>query len=1197
MTASIPSPSEVFGASPFDWVNGVFADLGLQCSEETRRDAQALIAPVPLISLADPVRGADAVGPAWQAVLNHGLGTGHADLMILLLVHRILAEHSGSAHRSLSRTSRFTKNATWYEIHFRLAGTLHQLVRQALADKEDEVAQRCCREVLREGEVITEVLARVPFNEHKLRLFHGIRGVAALTLARGDTRSGSLLVEADTNLTLSRRYGDATVEHFRYHIEVKVRRVDLALRDWRTNVIDSKELGDGSLEGQVTELLQDAEELLAHAHEMGYVTRELAAAEGDVAFRWGVLLVESADRSGALSEFERSVTAYERAAQLSMTTHAAPDEVLALLRGQARFRAYVALQTLGTEDDDRLDAELDAAVADLALGATRVPADTYPAALLVRARQRLWRTDSAGAMADVNTAIAYVHGVDRLETCQQLLRRADILMAEARLRQAVRTGDINAVEVLVVELAQVQDEPVHAGALAHGARLLCRVRERVDCADKLMEVSHALERQLAKLRRPARRAFVASHAATLAVLALNGAGETRELLRICRLYGQALQDASDPSPVLLKHAGVATLTLAKALLSGDEQDREQAIQLLRDALMLFMKSLDVGHAADRQVDGEHSTGDDFEGRDGSDLDTELDDEIQAVLDVTAAQIDQADGRRPEDADPSKLMCDSRPEDDEVYAIWLNRVPPAEQDLPTAGLESRMGECHMRLYTATALPDHAELAMDYFARSRRRGNRSPELLGLVGDVYYRRGRERRSAEDLRLAVALKQKARDLGAKSRENWSVSCAAYRRLFEITGDYEDFTQAIACASEADKFAPNWPWPAFQLAELSQTPEAPRAEASRRLLTTEDSPLSPLSLALAGQRSELLNYACQRLILNEEFAHDSLGGSDPGAVYVLADPHRLLSSTVVIKEQRTDGATREAAMTAGFGAWVADRGLQGMRVPEVIGMIPLPPTRVRPRREEALVLQRAIGRPVSALVADRLADEEESATDLLVAVELVLKALAAFHTWRGVAPTGGRSRIFKMQHNRMRESLQIISRPVPQHEQKEFWLAVTDLPLLGKRDAHADNWLIPATPGPPRWVALVDLAATAWLPAVFEVAQFIEDFAILPVDADHLETRLSVTQRYLSLLPDELGVAALREDPAKVRQAYETFALVRAAFVLSHLGTRYGREEVHSTGSRQMKRERTAHCEQLIRLLAMSPFPQVAAAAARIAR
>jgi hypothetical protein len=262
-----------------------------------------------------------------------------------------------------------------------------------------------------------------------------------------------------------------------------------------------------------------------------------------------------------------------------------------------------------------------------------------------------------------------------------------------------------------------------------------------------------------------------------------------------------------------------------------------------------------------------------------------------------------------------------------------------------------------------------------------------------------------------------------------------------------------------------------------------------------------------------------------------------------------------------------------------------------------LPPTRVLPRREVALVLQRATGRPVSALVADRLAGVAGSAASLLVATDLVLGALAHFHAWRGAAPQGRRGRIFKTQRDRLQENLGIIGRPAPATEQDALWSAVADLPLLGKRDAHADNWLIPATTGPPRWVALVDLAATAWLPAVFEVVQFIEDFAILPVDAEHLETRLSVTQRYLALLPDDLGVASLREDPARVRQAYETFALVRATFLLRHLSAPHGREEVLSTGSRRMRRERMAHCEQLLWSLTRSPFPEVAAFAARIAR
>jgi hypothetical protein len=1174
-----------------------FATLRLRCDDETVRAAEALVSPVPLVSLAELNRGAEIVGQAWLAALDHGLGTGQGDLVILLLVHRVLAERSGRAHRSLQQACGFTRDATWYEIHFRIAGTLHQLTRQALADGHEEEAQRCCAAALREGEVIIQALPRVRFSEAKLRLFHGMRGVAALTLARGVIQAGPLLVEADANLDLSRQYGDLSAEHFRYHIEVKVRRAELIFNERRASLGQDGEGAKALPVEPVTELLRGAEELLEAAQGFGFVSRELAAADGDIAFRWGLLLLELADPSGALTEFERSVAAYEQAGQLPMTRRAAPDEVLALLRGQARLRVHIGLQTLGAEDDGPVKATLDEAIADLAVGAGRVPAATYPTALLIRARQRLWRTDLTAAMQDVSAAVAYVRDVGSLDTSAQLLHRADVLTAEASLREAVETQDANAVEALLDELVRVQDEPVHSGALAHASRFLCSVRSRDDCAARLMAVSQKLENQLRKLRRPTRRAFVASHAATLAVLALDGAGELAELVRIHRLYGHALQEVVDPSPILLRHAGVATLSLAKVLLSGDEQDREQAVRLLRDALALFTRSMDAYLGGEGPADGiqgfrDLDPGDDL----ADDLAGEPDDDIEAVLDEAVAQIDPADEALLIDEGLSGPEYDSGQADDPVYAAWLSRAAPVELDMTSARLESRIGECHMRLYSATGIPDHAERALDYFARSRRLGNYSYELLGLVGDVYYRRGREQRSPADLRLAVALKKKARDSGAASRENWSVSCAAYRRLFEIAGDPEDFVNAVACADEAGKLAPGWPWPLFQLAELSRFPETVRAEATSRLPTGHDASASR-SLALVGRRDELLQRACGLLIANEEFLHDPLGGSNPGAVYVLADPHRLLSSTVVIKEQRARGAEREAAMTAGFSDWVTDRELRWMRVPEVIGMVPLPPARVMPRREVALVMQRAIGRPVSALVADRAAGEQDAETSLLRVTELVLGALASFHAWRGTAPQGGRGRILKEQRERFQENLTRLGRPVPSAAQNALWSAVADLPLLGKRDAHADNWLIPATPGPPRWVALVDLAATAWLPAVYEVAQFIEDFAILAVDAEGMRVRLDATQRYLTLLPDELGVAFLRDDDDAMRQAYETFALVRAVFILCYLSAPHRREDVISTGSRRLKRERVVHCEQLFRLLATSPFPHVAVVANNIAR
>ncbi|MFJ9374126.1 hypothetical protein [Streptomyces sp. NPDC101455] len=1231
-------------------------EYGLPYDAEVRSATAARIAPVPLEALLDPATAADSVGVAWKTVLDHKrLKLEPADLAVLLLIHRALHLHPDRADVSLRAAfAKFSRDKTWFEVHFRLAGTLYRMAMDKLnkGSQEEgyEVARRIFRAVLTEGEVIEGALPLVPFPATKLKIFHGFRGVASLILARRDADALKLLEYADNQLALSQKYDDTTDEHFRYHLEVKVRRFDLLLSRARTGPAPARAGDENLATALAAELLGEAEDLLDLAADLEHHSRELAVAEGDVAFRWGVHLLGTADRSGALGEFERSVTAYETAAERPATTRACPDPVLALLRGQARFRVHVGRQVTRTEDAPA-ESCLDAAIDDLATGAGVIDSASYPYVLLYRARNRLWTTDIDGALEDVEDALTYLRAVGWLTgdaltapepvrpLATRMLRLARLHEDEAALRRASAAGDWDTVEPLLDRLAAVEDELVHSGALAHAARLLCSARGRAASAARLMAVSVALERQLSRLRRPARRSFVASHAATLAVLSFGDSTDLDEVQRVHELYQTALSYVTDSGPELQHHAGVAAFTLAKALQGGDEQEREQAAQLLRDALALFVRTLGDNTTAEL-ADAEEAVGEmtdvatagsavlvatragaptpalapDEEdvsldvggGLDADDLGIDdLDDSLDSALDgdfgfdrgldTVAEEVLDALGEssRPLGngvAEPAAIGAQ------QVHIDWLARAPELPFDARRAGLESRIGECHMRLHSITGTDEHADRALDHFARSRRRGNDSPNLLGLVGDVYYRKGRDRRNATDLRLAVELKSAAREQGSLSRENWSVSCAAHQMLFTLSRAKEDLGHAIACADEATRLAPDWPWPLFQLAELASLPQPDRDGAARWL--DEPGMSQTRRLALAGERAELLRRAAELVIRDKEFTRFGMGGRITDAVYVLDDPHRLLSRAVVIKERLRHWADTERELLTGFADWTSAQDQGWIRVPEVIATVPLPPARVSGTREVALVLQRVSGRPVSALVADRVAvGSVETHHDVVAVAEPVLHALASFHHWRGPGPAADGSEVQRRLHHRMRDDLHALGRTVEPRDLAALWDGVAGLPLVGQRDAHADNWLIPAAPGRPRWVAPIDLEGLAWLPLLFEVAQFIEDFALLPVDDRHFGTCRNLAIRYLDRLPDTVCPPSLRADADLVRRGFETFALARAAFVLNHLDAPHRASAGMSTGGRRLKRARRAHCEELFARLADSDITEVSTVAAGAAR
>jgi hypothetical protein len=980
-----------------------------------------------------------------------------------------------------------------------------------------------------------------------------------------------------------------------------------------------------------------AQEQIKLAMECGHDNRELRAARGDVAFRQALVLDFRGDVPQSMEMLRIAVEAFDLASELP-STDGCPDNVLALKRGQARIRLFGCQQQLSPDDNPPELAILDQAIVELEQGTAAVNALSYPSALIGRARLKLWLTEQDGATRDMNAALLYLRRIGWVECAEdttasestllhlggcratsscgnlrpavvRLLRRINVLCDELALRQAMDAEDSEAMVSLLERLVGVEDEPVHGGVLAHAARSICRVRERQHCGPLLMQVSLRLEQQATKVRRSARRGFLASHAATLSVLASEGSKpEVSELRRIHGLFVQALSYTNQAAPELLHHAGVATLSLGKALLGIDERDREEALGLLRDAATLFEEAL-AHHQQEKPT-----------------ISPELD-EFQATA-SEVAQNDATSTARPEvfgiDAVPLEepdmafeldalLLQDSREqetsedvtlvEDEGLPIDWGSLAPPLPADQHLAVLESRLGECHVRVHAVVGTDDSAAAALTHLARSYRHGNRSPELLGLAGDVFYRRGRTHRRLEDLHNAVLLKRRAREAGSTARENWSVSAAAHRSIYEISGELSDLAVAISLAVASSDTDPSWPWPLFQLADLATLPSSHLTDAGSRLgVAVARNPLA--NLTVSGNSMELRTRACKLLVRAEGIRRKGLGGKRPpdgkeDLVYSPLDLHRLLSTTVVVKETRRKSAANETTAAAQLRRWVIDRGLTWLRVPEAIAIVELPEERklMLPPDYVGLVIQYASGRPFSGLLEDELSagapalggsPVARNRTKLLT-TRRILRALAAYHEWRGLEPTATKRK--HNEHSEMTKSLTKLYETVSAEDLEALWREVADLPLLGKRDAHADNWLVPEVSGGAGWVALIDLETTRWLPVLFEVAQLFEDFPLFPVTPDQFDLRLELAQEYLGFLPPQLKTARFK-DADYLRSTYETFALDRAVFLLNHLDKKDQEARdasgIQSTGSRRMRRARRAHAESLLYFLAESGRPLV---------
>jgi RNA:NAD 2'-phosphotransferase (TPT1/KptA family) len=98
-------------------------------------------------------------------------------------------------------------------------------------------------------------------------------------------------------------------------------------------------------------------------------------------------------------------------------------------------------------------------------------------------------------------------------------------------------------------------------------------------------------------------------------------------------------------------------------------------------------------------------------------------------------------------------------------------------------------------------------------------------------------------------------------------------------------------------------------------------------------------------------------------------------------------------------------------------------------------------------------------------------------------------------------------------------------------------IPLVQKRDAHAGNWVIDSA----NRVIAIDLEASSIVPAGCDVAQLVEDGALLPVTIGGFELRYELMANYLSAA----GIAL--DEAADV--VYDWFALYRAVWLATSAG------------------------------------------------
>ena len=237
-----------------------------------------------------------------------------------------------------------------------------------------------------------------------------------------------------------------------------------------------------------------------------------------------------------------------------------------------------------------------------------------------------------------------------------------------------------------------------------------------------------------------------------------------------------------------------------------------------------------------------------------------------------------------------------------------RPTAARDDFDPKIVHSRLGEAALRVYPLLWDVSHLDLAIEHLEASRALGQEAPELIGLLGDSYYRRGVRYGDLGDLEQAIALKDQAYAVGAVTRENRSVTAGATLRMFRLTDQPGLVTSAAVRALEAVACDPEWPWAVLQLAEVAASSHLIDAQA-----LASAGPGDLVRDIVHGRRGELLRRAAGLAVHTTEFQSSVLGGqqrSGQQGVRILNDPHRLIEQALVLKRVEQAEAHKERQAT-----------------------------------------------------------------------------------------------------------------------------------------------------------------------------------------------------------------------------------------------------------------------------------------------
>jgi len=470
--------------------------------------------------------------------------------------------------------------------------------------------------------------------------------------------------------------------------------------------------------------------------------------------------------------------------------------------------------------------------------------------------------------------------------------------------------------------------------------------------------------------------------------------------------------------------------------------------------------------------------------------------------------------------------------------------PLASGLNPAVSDGKLGEILLRLGAATGSPDTLVAAQVALSSAYDRGNRSSAACGLLGDAYYHYSKacataERRGA--LKEALRWKERARTavpagevraarLPSASREHYSLCARMHLQLHEL-GDRDEMHSArsldfIALARSAD---PLWPWPVCQLAETLGEPMADNYH---------DPDPAVQNAAQARDAHAVWARAAELTLASAEYRSGVLGGKSD--VWYADDRLGLVSSVFVFKPSPPATIRRVGVARAGE---ILEEEMQRM---QALGVRLAAEPQLRVSLPDFLgVLMTPDGRPVLAM--RRLSGQTLAETLLrqpalgLAHLHAAIRALALYHATTPIAERGNER---DLQRQRLSGVLQRCTEPSLGGVRDVLTrrvTAATELPLVGRRDAHPGNWFVTSA----NTLVILDIEYPTCKLFLEEVAQLVDDIPALGWSEASWAERKGMVGEYCRWYAD-YGGGDPGVSPEAMWEMYMTFAGLLGLFGLS---------------------------------------------------